>query len=326
MNSKKKTLSHLIENESIKIIEKKLPSYWTIRNYKPDYGLDLAVEVFEETSDGNDYETLGEHFFIQVKGTKNISKISKKIKSEYNNVEKKGLYEELRDETKEIEVIKFEIETSELYTIERMGSSIPVFLFLVDINSEVIYFICLNDYIDKVITPHDPEYLNKKNKVIYIPTNNIIDEHGIDALRFYSQRSKMYSFFIEAEYQRNEMKYINDEDLHKVYRYFIDRLLRHDVWKCKVKWPLMESYHKKLLILKEKGTLPEVENLEYDERNDDEIWTIGYSNKEFKFKDAMLYMNIRMLWDGLASICHVYEEDCREWFLPTYYNVCISED
>lgn len=320
MNSKMKIKTHMIENKSLEIVREALPKYWTIRDYKPDYGLDLSVEVFEPISD-EDFETLGEHFFIQVKGTNNLIKTTKKIISECN-VEKKTLYQKPKDKPIEIEVIKFQIETSELYTIERMSASIPVFLFVVDIIKSEIYFICLNDYVDKVITPHEPNYMDKETKVLYIPTSNIIDEKGIEILKFYAKRLKLYSFFIKAEYQSNELSYVDDERLADIYPYFIDRLLRYDIWSLRKTWPLMKMYYEKLLMLKNEGNLPELKNMKIREGK----WTTEYSSQEFTFQDALLFMNIRSLWDGLAAIAHVYEEDCREWFLPTYFSIVASEE
>lgn len=318
MNSKLKTKTHMIENRSLEIVREALPSYWTIRDYKPDYGLDLGIEVFESVS-GENYETLGEHFFIQVKGTEKLIKTIKKISSEYN-VEKKTLHKKDKEKSKEIEVIKFQIETSELYTIERMSSSIPVFLFVIDVIESKIYFICLNDYIDKIITPHEPNYMNKKTKVIYIPTSNIIDDKGIEILKFYAKRPKLYSFFIKAAYQNNELDCINDEKLYDTYPYFIDRLLRYDIWSVRNIWPLMNMYYEKLLMLKNEGSLPEVKNMKSREGK----WITQYSQKEFSFKEASLFMNVRILWRELAAISNVYDEDCREWFLPTYFNILIS--
>lgn len=328
MRSKIKSKSHIIECKSLEIIKNLLPEYWTIREYKPDYGLDLSVEIFETTKDkagDTCFETLGEHFFIQVKGTEKVVKTVKRIKSEYN-VEKKTLYQEHDYEYKEIEVIKFQIETSELYTIERMSASIPVMLFIVDITESKIYFLCLNDYIDKVLTPHEPNYMDKDSKVIYIPTSNVIDTKGIEILKFYAKRPKLYSFFIKAEYQRNEMKYINDERLKDIYPYFIDRLLRYDVWSLKDTWPLMNMYYEKLLMLRDKGILPECCNIKKEDYNlNEEGLETNHSLQEFTLQECLLFMSIRTLWDGLVAIAHVYEEDCREWFIPTYYNIIVSE-
>ena len=47
---------------------------WKLRPYRPDYGLDFALEVFEDfPPDANRFSTepdLGEHIFIQLKSSK----------------------------------------------------------------------------------------------------------------------------------------------------------------------------------------------------------------------------------------------------------------
>jgi len=324
--SKRKVTSHLIESKSLDIIRNKIPSYWTIREYKPDYGLDLSIEVFEAVRDNSLYETLGEHFFVQVKGTEHISMGKKPIYFE-NNIEKGMLHTRKKAKYKNIDVVKFSIETDELYTIERMSASIPVMLFVVDIINEEIYFVCLNDYIDKVIIPHEPNYWDKATKTIYIPASNKIDDKGIKVLLFYSKRPKLYSFFIKAEYQRNELEYINDENLADIYPYFVDKILRYDIWSLKDIWPLMETYYFNLIKLKNENTLLDFQQItsNRDVNNTDKEWTTPYSNLEFTEYDSIFNMCIRKLWNGLAGISHVYEEDCREWFLPTYFSVIITE-
>src|SRR5690349_21107358 len=67
---KKRSEHHLIDAEGERLLRKRLPRHWVLREYRPDYGLDFALEVFARPkSDGNaaTYETLGEHIFIQLK-------------------------------------------------------------------------------------------------------------------------------------------------------------------------------------------------------------------------------------------------------------------
>ena len=45
MRTKRKTLAHLIDKSALDIIDDLIPEYWTIREYKPDYGIDLAIEL-----------------------------------------------------------------------------------------------------------------------------------------------------------------------------------------------------------------------------------------------------------------------------------------
>ncbi|MNT45801.1 hypothetical protein D3C72_1824020 [compost metagenome] len=69
--AKKRSFQHLIDQDGQQLLREKLPKHWVVREYRPDYGLDYAVEVFKtvESADGGrpNYETLGEHFFVQLK-------------------------------------------------------------------------------------------------------------------------------------------------------------------------------------------------------------------------------------------------------------------
>lgn len=150
-----------MKKKSLDIVSSILPDYWTIREYKPDYGIDLEIELFESKiiDDKKVYDTLGEHLFIQVKGTENIDFSTFTI-HERKNVEK---YKVVKGEQyKTIDVIKFQLDTAELYTVERMSSAVPILLFVVDVNNGDIYYLCLNDYIEKVLIPTDPEYYHKQ--------------------------------------------------------------------------------------------------------------------------------------------------------------------
>ena len=86
--SKRKPEAHIIGEEAVRIIEALLPAHWTIREYHPDYGIDLAVEVFErsgtETNGHPAYDTLGEHLFLQVKGCRSIEPIQFKVTDRIN--------------------------------------------------------------------------------------------------------------------------------------------------------------------------------------------------------------------------------------------------
>ena len=96
--------------------------------YTPDYGIDLSVELFNQCEGG--YVTSGEHIFFQVKGTEELDKCTIKVKSRMN-VEKD--YKTTSEEVKEIEVVKFRLDTDFLFTVEKMGSAVPVILAVVDV-------------------------------------------------------------------------------------------------------------------------------------------------------------------------------------------------
>jgi hypothetical protein len=64
------TEQHVIDKEAQDLLRSVLPKNWILRDYRPDYGLDFALEVFREVpqDDGKhgakgSFETLGEHIF-----------------------------------------------------------------------------------------------------------------------------------------------------------------------------------------------------------------------------------------------------------------------
>ncbi|WP_425447907.1 DUF4365 domain-containing protein [Dethiothermospora halolimnae] len=254
MRSKRKSKSHIIEEESLQIINNILPKYWTKRKYMPDYGIDLEIEIFEKTEiDGKEYyDTFGEHIFVQVKGTESIDigkyKVYKRSNVEKYKIGKKEVY-------KEIDVVKYPIETTELYTVERMSNSVPVLLFIVDIINNNIYYICLNDYIDKVLIPGDPNFYDKNKKTIYIPLENKIkiNEQDFFALKFYAKRPKLYSFFNKVNYQNEEVNYLSEDELIQIYPHFLEILMRYDIWSIRGIWPMLNLYYKYLNNLKNTG-------------------------------------------------------------------------
>ena len=141
--SKRKSKSHIIDSKAISVIENLLPSHWTIRDYKPDYGIDLSIELFESKTNVKGetvFDTLGEHLFIQVKGTKS-PKYSKHSIYKRHNVEKEKVIESQK--AGEIDVVNFQLDTNEIYTIDRMSNAVPVLLFLVDVNNNQIFFLSL---------------------------------------------------------------------------------------------------------------------------------------------------------------------------------------
>jgi hypothetical protein len=96
---------------------------------------------------------------------------------------------------------------SNILTVQFIGIAIPVLLILVDTNTQRAYFVCLNDYIDKVLILDGPDCPLKGTKTIYIPiSNKILDEDdALVGLRAYGKRSKMYSAFALFNYQLKEI-------------------------------------------------------------------------------------------------------------------------
>ena len=68
-NMPKRTRSHRLEDISIQRVERCLPDRWIVRRKDKDYGVDLEVEIFDESD-----EATGLIFYAQVKATDDPSK------------------------------------------------------------------------------------------------------------------------------------------------------------------------------------------------------------------------------------------------------------
>lgn len=226
----------------------------------------------------------------------------------------KGKLTENKDNYVEIEVAKFQLDMSDILTVQSMGIAIPVLLIIVDTESERAFYVCLNDYIDKVLIPEDYDYASKKSKIIYIPiANEILDrENALVALRAYGKRAKMYGAFSLFNYQLEEIWRMKDganisNDLSlehelNMIKTFVDIVLRQDIWSGHEFWKPMEWSYNELLAVKEKLNQ-------------------GIENEDYH--QFLVYCSSQV-WHRLNNLSSMYEELVREWFLPTYLAMLTS--
>jgi hypothetical protein len=299
---KRRVKQHVMEDESLRLIRQALPHEWVIRDYKPDYGIDISIEVFKYIDSQQEIaETLGDFLFAQVKSVSET--VIEQVTVYGRGNVAKGVLSENRSEHLDIPVLKYQLETDELVTIESMGHSVPVLLLLICIDSKRLFFLCLNDLIDKVVIPNDPEYTSKKSKVLWVPAQNEIttDPESLVALRFYGKRAKFYAAFNLFEYQSNELHYARGsfdefpdaESYAGLVKHFLRLLDRLDIWDDTEMWSVVDDVHKQLLTLSD---------------------TLETTNVVTPELDAL----IESTWVRLRALSHNYEELCREWFLPTH--------
>jgi Domain of unknown function (DUF4365) len=299
-HAKRRPLQHVMEDESVKVLQRLLPKEWVIRPYHRDYGIDFIVELFNYVDEERRMaETLGEHVFLQLKSVLR-TEIETVAVSGRGNVAKGALQHSQKDSVT-ISVIKFQIDTDELLTVETMGPGVPVLLVLVTLDQSRAFFVCLNDLIDKVIIPEEPQYADKGTKVVYVPAKNEItgDPISLTGIRFYGKRAKIYSAFSLFEYQRNELSYAAEQPsvFEPMLRHFVRVLERLDIWDADV-MGLFGCYwselQKMLARLDAEGCCP---------------YVVAEAGR---------------IWTGLVAVSHTFEECWREWFLPTYLAQLLS--
>lgn len=213
-NGKIRAEAHIIDQEAILIVKRKLPREWVIRELTPDYGLDLDVELFEK--ENGKIVTLGERLYIQVKGTT------------------KAIYEDVQIDTGSSKATKkclsFSLDTALLRLVERVGDSLPILLAVADINTEDVFFVSLNDYVNFVLGD-DNKWRLQETKTVKIPCENMIE--SVELLRWYAIRPKLNSFFAEATALMLDVGYEAEaEGYIKAVKKFALKYANSDVWNC----------------------------------------------------------------------------------------------
>jgi hypothetical protein len=288
--SKQRSEQHLIDAAGEQLLRSCLPPHWVLRTYRPDYGLDFSLEVFQKSTDppgkSATYETLGEHLFIQLKSSESVTRGPLKLFGR-GNVEKAREHLNKDDLVGEIDTLRISIESSELKTVERMGTAIPVLLVIADLAAQKCYFVCLNDYIDKILIPRYEDYTAADHRTIHVPVANDISDPvvGLVALRWYAKRAKLYAAFQRFTYQAVELQYARMQpDFIPLARYFASRIANYDFW-----------HDAESILRLADGRLDEVQQI----------------------RDQLKLDEVLELWRLLSVLSRNYEDVCREWFLPT---------
>jgi hypothetical protein len=347
-NPKRRVRQHIMEDQSLRIVRDLLPQHWVIRDYRPDYGVDLAIELFEPADRRNEFATLGETLFVQVKSAEAIKPIRLKVYGR-RNVEAGPLRVNTGESVK-IDVVPLRLDTSTLLTVQTIGVTVPVMLLLVDLSARQIYFVCLNDLIEKVVIPHDPEYHHKKSRTIHIPLQNRISAdrgHSPRALSTYAKRPKLYAAFEKFAYQFHELEIAVEyyrlgsgakaqdaaaEMLTELLRHFLGVILRYDFWNKVPEWqPIGWSY-------REIGALHDFIRRPHADQdldavrayllNQPGVWRDEAFVRSWDLEVARLefYLEVVRIWDRLRNLAAMYEELVREWFLPTYLSATTLTD
>lgn len=310
-DAKKQSEQHIIDREGEKLLRAKLPQHWLLRDYRPDYGLDFTIETFKAgvAAEGKlkTYETLGEHVFVQLKSVAEPTPASLTLYSR-GNVEKAPEQLDRTEKVADIDTYRFQLETSELVTVERMGVGVPVLLAIADLANERCSFVCLNDYVDKILIPRHEDYRAKASRTIHVPVRNEIgSEMGQVALRWYAKRPKLLAAFQRFTYQFSELQWAKDGDWRGLANYFARRIAAYDFWDDTEMCGLIPYDAAGLRRFMETGQ-PGFLNRPAD---------IPDGFDEAALTAQFEKLDVFELWRQLSLLPKTHEDVWREWFLPT---------
>lgn len=329
---KRRVFQHDMEERSRALVRRVLPREWVVRDYMPDYGIDIAVEIFEPVGVRKGRwlaKAVGESFFAQIKSVS--SEIVRRLR-----VCPKGNVGET-----EIDVIPYRIDVELLLMVQSLGAGVPVLLFLVTLDTERLYFICINDVIDKCIIPDDEMFAQKRTKTVYIPIQNFVSdsESSVVPLRFLAKRAKMYSAFNTFAYQENQVRhlieplYLSAEcglDLPSIdtLSNLVSAIKRYDFWKTTNMWKPIADVYKEVLKLEQLltqfslGRRASVVDSVAESRDRALLSEVVDSEEALSVTTAeVLGDRVGRTWALLKNLGNMYEELCREWFLPTCLGV-----
>lgn len=322
---KKRSGAHMKGEKGVSILKALFPDEWVVREYIPDYGIDLDVELFDNKGQG--LITKGEHVLFQVKGTEKLNKGTKKIYSRMN-VEKG--YKEDKSDCYTMEVVKYSIDRDLLTAIERMGSAVPVLLCVVDIINRDAYCVCLNDYIEKVLIPQKADYYNQKTVVIDIPIKNYVNtDAGKHIIEWYGKRAKLYAFFNKVHYQLKELQYCSSLEYKNLSDHFLKILCRLDIWSAVDYFPALKDIKKDIDYYLEHHSTEMSDKMlktmiEREEDVDSTKYEGTYCAEEISLREFCLTSSLNRLWERLCLVADIFEENAKEAFLPSYLSNFIS--
>jgi Domain of unknown function (DUF4365) len=325
---KRRDRRHLMEEESGNLLRTALPAEWVIHEYKPDYGIDGIIEIFDPVAgEDNTFETLGEQVFFQLKSVDRTS-LGRRVARSYTSILKGG-EEDGRRSSIDYEAFIYDLEVDELLTVEAMGAAFVVVLFVVALDTRTTYMISLTDYIERVLDRDDPDWRTKTRKRIYIPSSLTMPSDSSTALlRLYGGRSKLMHLFNVVTYQYNELSSAYDKavaiyelggteyrGMRELAARFCERLLALDIWENNA-WPITALHAEKLRACRRilSGDLTALAKLGIGV-SVEQIREMGFSEEEF------IDGQILSVWQGLRSMGAGYEEITREVGLPTYLGI-----
>lgn len=312
---KRRSEQHVINEQGERLLRSCLPSHWVLHDYKPDYGIDFSLETFAPVQSPKKkhrvYETLGEHMFIQLKTIEATTALPLIVYGR-PNVEKGPEQLNMEDPTGELSTIRIQLEKEELVTIEHMGVGVPVLLVIASLTDNACYFVCLNDYVDKILIPRFNNYAKSASRTIHLPVLNKVEvaAPAVAALRWYAKRAKLYAAFQRFVFQAAELKYaMEDEQFYSLARYFAKRILGYDFWDDTLNWGILDHYGKAVRQFLASGQ----SDLETGEKSPPDQ---GLA-EDLDLAAWMRRQDVIRLWDSLALLSRNYEDVCREWYLPT---------
>ena len=181
----------------------------------------------------------------------------------------------------------------------------------------------MSDYIEKILVPQG-DYTKNASKIINIPTSNILNQSNQSVIEWYAKRPRFYALFNKIRYQLDELQYVSSSDVPSFIDYFIKIIYRFDVWEPPIMIPYMEKLKHDIDYYLANGITEDEKQLVSNKANLGEdveaaVYESSLCDGLVSFQTAMVVQGLHRLWEQLANLGNIFEDDCKEYFLPTWY-------
>lgn len=124
------------------------------------------------------------------------------------------------------------LDREELVTVERMGIGVPVLLVVADLARMRCSFVCLNDYVDRILIPLHADYRSAATRRVHVPVHNDLSSpYGRTAVGWYGKRAKLMAGFQRFHYQLVELNYARGrDDFTELAQTFAAKVSAYDFW------------------------------------------------------------------------------------------------
>lgn len=155
-----RSYQHVIDTMAVKKVFNLIPDYCVVRELtERDYGIDLMVEFYNEIGSNKHghpfYESTGYICYLQIKGTNDPIKISRK------------------------KTISFSIDKKSLFYVEKFSTPFILLRVSTEKENDGAYFLWLQRYISEKLDLENPNWRNddKESVTLYIPSMNKLPNH-----------------------------------------------------------------------------------------------------------------------------------------------------
>ncbi|WP_345721919.1 hypothetical protein [Herpetosiphon gulosus] len=303
--------------EIVAMVRQALPHTWQISEYLPQLGLHINIEIAGVAINQAEIQPwIGEELLCYLDWTTPIEPQVLEIPPPHHPI--------MRNlEPNQLEVLPMNIPTSLLKIIHSLGASRPVLALLIDQQTKNVFWVCLNDYIDKINLPSQNGQFNDATyTTIFIPAKNRLGNNDltIDILGFYAKRPKLLAAFSAFRAQKARLDSLKDTELINQARIFARINIHYDFWQtCRLWKPIIQLYHKFVHLADHGFVDPKMhKKAQKHEHYDEPIWESKWAEKPVNLVDSITYSDIIFCWLDMEQLAVSYEMHCRSWFLPTF--------